>query len=70
MTALLEKVFTEAQKLPDHDQDILASIIMEEMRAEQKWDTLFSSSQDKLERLAEEALREFNSGKTTPLQFS
>jgi hypothetical protein len=70
MTKLLEKAFSEAGRLPDRDQDVLASIIIEEMLSEQKWDKAFANSQDQLEKLADEALAEFREGKTTPLHFS
>jgi hypothetical protein len=69
MTALLERVFSEAQKLSEKDQDILGSIILEELRAEQKWDMLFASSQDTLKNMAAEALQDYKDGKTSPLQF-
>jgi hypothetical protein len=59
MTMLLEKAFSEAQKLDAHDQDVLASIIMEELLAERKWDETFASTQTQLEKLADEALSTF-----------
>ncbi len=70
MTMLLEKAFTEAQKLEAHDQDVLASIIMEEMLAERKWDDAFALTQNQLETLADEAIAELKSGKAKPLHFN
>jgi len=70
MTMLLEKAFSEAQKLDARDQDVLASIIMEEMLAERKWDNAFVRSQNQLEKLADEALEDLRNGKTKPLAFN
>ena len=70
MTHLLEKAFTEIQKLPDHDQDVIASLILEEMLAERKWDEAFAKSQDQLALLADEALTEYRQGKAKPLKLS
>jgi hypothetical protein len=69
MTKLLEKAFSEAQKLPDHDQDVLASVIIEEMLAERKWDDAFANSQDRLDKLADEVERDITVGRTKPLSF-
>ena len=70
MTMLLEKAFSEAQKLEAHDQDMLASIILEEMLAERTWDDAFARSQNQLEKLGDEALAETKSGKAKPLHFN
>lgn len=43
---------------------------MEELEAERKWDKLFAESEDVLEKLAEEALKEFKEGKTEILDFN
>ena len=70
MTMLLEKAFSEAQKLEARDQDMLASIIIEEMLAERKWDEAFARTQNQLEILADEALAESKGGKAKPLHFN
>lgn len=70
MTVLLEKAFSEAQKLSDHEQDVLASIIIDELLATRKWDEAFAGSQEQLEKLAEEALADLKAGKTKPMQFN
>ena len=38
MTQLLEKAFAEASKLPDDIQDSLATLMLEELESEQRWD--------------------------------
>ena len=56
MTDLLEKALSEVKKLPPEEQDALASILMQELAAEQRWNESFAKSQDALEKLAQEAL--------------
>jgi hypothetical protein len=69
MTQILEKAFSEAQKLSEHEQDTLGAIILEEMLDELRWNEAFAKSQDVLAILADEAIAEFRAGKTTPLKF-
>ena len=69
MTKLLEKAITAMSKLPDSDQDAVAAMILEELTSEARWTEAFAKSQDKLEQLANEALAEYKSGKTEPLEF-
>ena len=56
MTRMMGKAIFEISKLPENQQDILASIILEEMSSEKKWAELFEKSQDLLANLSEEAL--------------
>jgi len=67
MTKLLEKVLSEASKLPPSEQDALAAIVLNELASEERWTASFAKSQDVLERLAEEALTEYRAGLTKPL---
>ncbi|MGI9105313.1 MAG: hypothetical protein ACR2G4_03600 [Pyrinomonadaceae bacterium] len=61
MTELLEKAFAEASKLPQEAQDMLAKMLLDDLAAEEKWDETFARSQDRLARLADEALAEYQS---------
>lgn len=70
MTELLEKAFAEAANLPEHEQDVLAKALLEDLAAEEKWDKTFADSHEKLAVLADEALGEFEQGKTMPLEES
>lgn len=70
MTELLDKAFAEAANLPEHEQDVLAKALLEDLAAEEKWDETFANSHDKLAVLADEALAEFEQGKTMPLEES
>ncbi len=51
MTQLLEALACVAQ-LPAEQQDAIASIILEELEDEQRWDAAFAASQEKLGKLA------------------
>ena len=69
MTQLLEKAFSEASMLPELQQNILARWIIDELLAEKKWDLLFSETEDELSALADEALSEYEQGKTQILNL-
>jgi hypothetical protein len=67
MTKLLEKALEEAAKLPAAEQDAVATILLEEMASEQRWARSFAKSQDRLAKLAAEAIAEYKAGRTKPL---
>lgn len=67
MTQRLKKAFDEASKLPQGDQDTLASWLLEELKAEREWDRRFAESQGALAELANEAMREHRAGRTQDL---
>ena len=64
MTALLEKAMNEINALPPEEQDAVASLILEEIESEKRWDELFAGSQGQLARLAEQAIAEYKAAKT------
>ena len=64
MTPSLEQAFAEASKLSELQQNQLAQWLLDEILSEQKWDRLFTESEDLLTTLAEEALAEYQAGKT------
>lgn len=70
MTALLEKAFEQATKLPELEQNMLAKWLMDEMESERRWEKLFSGSEDVLEKLADEAIEAKRQGKTVPLDLN
>jgi len=70
MSTLLEKAFNEFLKFSETEQNIFAKWILEELESERKWDKLFAESEDILEKLAEEALKEHKEGKTEVLDFN
>ena len=69
MTKLLEEAIAALTQLPESEQDGIASLILQEIASEKKWQQAFDKSQSQLEQLAEEALEEFRQGKTLPLEF-
>ena len=68
MTKALQKAFEAASRLPEPKQDSLASAILEELALEKRWDEKLKSSVESLERLADEALAEYRTDKTKPLE--
>ena len=67
MTKLLESAMEQVSKLPASDQDAVAAIVLEELASEQRWSESFAKSQDALAKLAEQALAEYDAGRTKPL---
>ena len=67
MTQLLEKAINKAHALPIPEQDVLASIILDEIDSEKNWATSFAKSQDLLSSMAAEVITEHAAGKTKPL---
>ena len=59
MTELLEKAFAEVEKLSPDQQDTFAQWILDELASERRWDKAFARSQDKLGKLADQALAEY-----------
>ena len=67
MTELLEKAFTEAAKLPERDQEALASWILHELDSERHWADTFAASEHALNGLSDEALAKHREGRTREL---
>jgi len=67
MTKLLQQAFAEAAKLPDAEQEVLASRLLAELAGEDDFDRAIARSSDKLAVLAREALAEHRSGQTEAL---
>ena len=64
MTTLLQQAFADAAKLPEAEQDLLASRVLAELAAEDEFDRAIARSSDKLAALAQEALDEHRCGQT------
>jgi hypothetical protein len=67
MTDLLEHAIARLQTLPESEQDAIASIILEEIEDERRWDAAFAHSPDDLAKLAASAMVEYHAGKTQEL---
>ncbi|HEY1789225.1 MAG TPA: hypothetical protein VGJ73_13775 [Verrucomicrobiae bacterium] len=68
VTALLEKAIRKASTLPESEQEAIGAMILEEIASESRWNAQFASSENALSRLGDEALSEFNEGKTLPFE--
>ena len=72
MTTLLQKAFTEIQKLPESLQDELAQQLLEDIESELKWQQSLSNEDLELGALiimAQEALIEEQEGRTEDKGF-
>lgn len=67
MTELLERAIARLQALPESEQDAIASIILEEIEDDRRWDDSFSRSPDILAKLAAVAMAEYHAGETQEL---
>lgn len=67
MTELLERALTKLHALPEDEQNAIASIILDEIEEERRWDEAFSRSPDILAKLAASAMAEYRAGETQEL---
>lgn len=67
MTELLEAAIAQLKTLPTDKQDAIATLILEEIEEEQRWDESFARSPSLLAQLATEAMAEYQAGKTQEL---
>jgi hypothetical protein len=63
MTPLLERAIKEIQDLRETEQDAIASLILDEIVDEKRWDETFARSQDKLSRMAQKVREDIRTGK-------
>lgn len=65
MSQLMEQALEKARQLPEHDQEAIAAIILQEIESEQQWNELFArpESADLLARMADGALAEAKAGR-------
>ena len=63
MTQLMEQALTRIRSLPSAEQDAVASIILDEIEDEQRWDAAFAASQDQLARMAAKARADILAGR-------
>jgi len=69
MTELLRQVISEIQKLPEDQQDAIASRLMAELKDEQRWTEQFESTTDEQwDRLADMVRQEISNSETVPLE--
>lgn len=68
MTALLEHAIEETKVLSDTEQDFIAALLLENIRDTKQWDAQFAASKDVLEELFDEAMEEYQQGRTTAIK--
>ncbi|MFH7245074.1 MAG: hypothetical protein ACHWZW_19735 [Spirulina sp.] len=69
MTELLERAIARLQTLPESEQDAIASIILDEIEDERRWDEAFARSPDILAQLAASAMKNGLANFGTPSMF-
>ena len=69
MSKLLEEAVAEVRKLPDVEQEAIASLILAEIEDEQRWDESFSRSPEKLKALADRAAEQVRAGRCRAVGF-
>ena len=67
MNTRLEEAFAQAAQLPPDEQEALAALLLDEIASERLWDQALAQSQDQIAKLADEALAEFQEGRTVLL---
>lgn len=72
MSQLMEQAIQKARELPERDQEAIASIILQEIESEHRWEELFArpESAELLSRLADEALAEAWAGRARKLDVN
>jgi hypothetical protein len=63
MTQLLEQALTEVRKLPESEQDAIASLILDELDDERRWQESFERSQDQLASLTAKVREDIQAGR-------
>jgi len=67
MNTRLEEAFAQAAQLPPDEQEALAALLLDEIASERLWDQAFAQTQNQIAKLADEALTEFQEGRTVLL---
>ena len=67
MNTRLEEAFAQAAQLPPDQQEALAALLLDEIASEKLWDQAFDQSQNQIAKLADEAMTEFQEGRTVLL---
>jgi hypothetical protein len=69
MSELIEQAIQKVRQLSEPDQEAIASIILQEIESERRWDELFATpnSAEMLSQMADEALVEARAGRARKL---
>jgi hypothetical protein len=63
MTQLLAQAMAEVEKLPQLEQDAIATMILDELADEARWQEAFARTQNQLSKLAAQAREEIQAGR-------
>lgn len=63
MTPLLEKALFSVNKLALENQEMIVTIILDELEDEKRWNNAFLNSQSKLSQLAKKVRADIQAGK-------
>jgi hypothetical protein len=63
------EAFEKASKLSDSAQQLLAEQLIQDIESEMSWHNAFNKSQDKLNRLAEKAAKDYQAGNVKKMGF-
>jgi predicted house-cleaning noncanonical NTP pyrophosphatase (MazG superfamily) len=69
MTTLLAKAMERIESLSEEIQDEIAEQLLDDLENELRWQETLAKPQPKLRKLAEKALRESRTGKTSKMGF-
>ena len=69
MTKLLSDAFKKASQLPENLQDELARILLDELAWEARWDKTLAQPSDRLDRMADDAIKDYRQGRTREMGF-
>jgi hypothetical protein len=67
MTEVLEQAISHLKTFPASEQDVIASMILEELEDDLRWNKAFTDSSDVLDKLAATAMSEHRADKTQKL---
>jgi hypothetical protein len=72
MSELMDQAIQKMKQLPKQDQESIASIILQEIESERRWDELFArpESADILSRMADDALAGARAGRARLLDLN
>jgi hypothetical protein len=63
MTQLLEEAIAKVRELSPEDQDLIATLILEEIEDEKRWDETFGNSPDQLAKMATKVRDDIKAGR-------
>lgn len=63
MTQLLQQALERVRKLPESEQDAIATLILDELADEERWEAAFARSQDRLAELSAKVREDVRDGR-------